>query len=199
MTVQTTLFRYHGRSMWPCFQEGDLLEISPVAIDVIRSGDCVAFRVNNEQTVVHRVVAVQGALITRGDALPTVDNEKIRQEDVLGKVVCIHRLGRPIRVWGGIIGRVAGFFYRYAGRIDPNRSSRGGRIARTIRASSTIIFRMLSYACVARTMKLTGEQKIIVWELQGRIIGRQDSHKSECLITWPWSVFVELPKKTRQE
>ncbi len=195
MTEQTTLFRYHGRSMWPCFQEGDLLEILPVAIDSIHSGDCVAFRVDNGQTAAHRVVSMQGSLTTRGDALPVVDREAIQSEHLLGKVVSIYRLGRSIKVRGGLVGRVSGFLYHYAGRIDPNRSSRGGKLARVIRASSTLVFRMLNCACVARTLKLTGGDKITVWELQGRVIGRQDSRKSENFLAWPWSVFVELPKK----
>ena len=195
MSEQVILFHYHGRSMWPCFQEGDLLEISPVDMTDIRSGDCVAFRIDDGQTVAHRVITAQGSLTTRGDALPTVDSETVQREHVLGKVTCIYRLGRSIRVWGGIAGRIAGMFYRYAGRIEPNRNSRGGRIARVIRASSTIVLRMLSCECATRTMKLTGEQKVIVWEIQGRVIGRHDPRKPACFPAWPWSVFVELPKK----
>jgi hypothetical protein len=55
---------------------------------------------------------------------------------------------------------------------------------------------MLSYACVARSMKRAGEEKIVVWELKGRIIGRQDSSKPEGLLAWPWSIFVELPENS---
>jgi hypothetical protein len=194
MSGQTTLFRYHGRSMWPCFQEGDLLEISSMAAGDIRSGDCIAFRGDNGRTVAHRVVSAHGSMITRGDALPVIDEETILPEHVLGKVVRICRLGRAIKVRGGIVGRFAGCFYRYAGRIDPQRASRGGKLAKSIRTVSTAVLGILNYKCISRSMTLADERKITVWELKGKIIGRQLTQGSERHLAWPWSVFVEEPK-----
>ncbi len=196
MKSTTKMFRYQGLSMWPCFQEGDLLELLSVDFSQIRIGDCIAYSAVGEQLAVHRVIGKRDdGLITRGDALSEADNAPVQEYQINGRVTYRHRFGKECSVSGGVRGRITGLFYRYAGRIDPNRSSRGGKLARGIRATSTIVFRMLSYACVARSMKLTGEQKIIVWELKGRIIGRQDSDKAEYPLVWPWSVFVELPKK----
>ena len=197
MKPTTNMFRYQGLSMWPCFQEGDLLELSVVDFSQLRIGDCVAYSTTREQQAVHRVIGIRGkSLTTRGDALSGADNVPVQEHQINGRVVSRYRFGQECSVPGGLRGRVAGLFYRYAGRIDPNRSSRGGKLARGIRATSTIVLRMLSYTCVSRSMILTGELKITVWELQGLIIGRQDPLNSECLLAWPWSVFVELPKKT---
>ena len=124
MTGRAKLFRYSGRSMWPGFQEGDLLEVSPAKTNEIRRGDCVAFHTSNKKVVTHRVVTTKDCIKTKGDALPAVDNEIIQPGQVIGKVVCIYRLGRPIRVWGGFPGRIVGHFYHYAGRIEHIESGR---------------------------------------------------------------------------
>lgn len=194
MTKQAALFRYHGRSMWPCFQEGDLLEISPVAITDIRSGDCVAFRIDNGQPVAHRVVAVKDSLTTQGDALPSVDSEVVRSEHVLGKIVCIYRLGRPIRVWGGIVGRIAGSFYRYAGRIDPQCTSRGGRLARKIRILSAPCLRMCRVTGETRILKKTGAPDMAIWKLGDITVGRQDPLTHEWSAVWPWNIILQRPR-----
>lgn len=193
MTGQTTLLRYQGRSMWPCFQEGDLLEIVPIAIANIRIGDCVAFRVDSKQTIAHRVVTVQGSLITRGDALPTVDNETIQPKHFLGKVVYVYRLGRSIRIWGGIIGRIAGRFYRYAGRIDPHSTSRGGMLARKIHSLSTPCLRACRVTGEARTLKRTGTPDMAIWKFGGITVGRQDPLTHEWSATWPWNIILQRP------
>ncbi len=70
---QKRLFRYHGLSMWPCFQEGDLLEILPVDWAKIRIGDCLVFWGENGQQVVHRVTGKGKSLRTRGDAFKKAD------------------------------------------------------------------------------------------------------------------------------
>ncbi len=191
------MLRYQGLSMWPCFQEGDLLELAPIDFDQVRTGDCIAYSSTSGEQAVHRVVGKKGSgLITRGDALPEPDNRPVFGDHIIGRVMYRHRFGQKCFMPHGLRGQFYGLFYRYAGRIDPNRSSRGGKLARGIRATSKSILKMLRCACVARTMKLTGEQEIIVWELHGRVVGRQNSSKSEYLMAWPWSVFVELPKRT---
>lgn len=192
------MLRYQGLSMWPCFQEGDLLELRHVDFGQVRIGDCIAYSTADDGHAVHRVVGKNDrGLITRGDALPAPDKKLVTTNQIIGRVIYRYRFGQEDVMPSGLRGRLSGLFYHYAGRIDPNRPSRGGKLARGIRATSKSILKMLRYRCVARTMKLAGEQEIIVWELQGRIIGRQGSSKSESLLTWPWSVFVELPKERR--
>jgi hypothetical protein len=183
--------------MWPCFQEGDLLELAPIDFDQVRTGDCIAYSSTSGEQAVHRVVGKKGSgLITRGDALPEPDNGPVFGNQIIGRVMYRHRFGQKCFMPRGLRGQFYGFFYRYAGRIDPKRPSRGGKLARGIRATSSLVFRRLSYVCVARTMKVAGEEKVVVWELKGRIIGREGPGKPEGLMTWPWSIFVQLPEKT---
>lgn len=197
MKSATRMYRYQGLSMWPCFQEGDLLELSPVEFCQVRPGDCIAYSTAGGGQAVHRVSGKRGdSLITRGDALPEADNMPVQEHQIFGRVVQRHRFGQGCSIAGGRRGQIAGLFYRYAGRIDPNRATRGGTLARAIRATSTAVLGMLSYACVARSIQLAGDQRITVWELQGRVIGRQDSCKPGDSLAWPWSILVELPKTT---
>jgi len=199
MTTSIRIFRYQGLSMWPCFQEGDLLELAPVKLNQIRIGDCVAYRSTGGKQAVHRVVGKRNGLMTRGDALAGVDHEAVQANQVIGRVVLRHRLGQERRIQGGLRGRFAGLFYRYAGRLDPQRPSRGGRFARFIRTASTKALKFLPQQGVSRSMALSGGEKFSVWELQGQIIARRDLFQSEWRVAWPWSIFVEVPKGLFEE
>lgn len=194
MSPSIRYFRYEGLSMWPCFQEGDLLELALVNYRQIHIGDCVAYRSTEGRQAVHRVVGKKNGLITRGDALAAVDAEILSDDQIIGRVISRHRLGQECCISGGIRGRLASLFYRCAGRLDPKRPSRGGRLARIIRATSTKILRMLRYREVVRRMVLSDGEKVTVLEVQGRIIGRQDSLQTAWLVAWPWSIFIEAPK-----
>jgi hypothetical protein len=193
MTGKARLFQYRGRSMWPCFQEGDLLEIAPVKVAEIRAGDCLAYRVEGERTIVHRAVATHNSLQTQGDALSTADVEPVLPEQVLGRIVRCYRLGREISVWNGKAGRVAGVFYRYAGRIDPQRSARGGRIARSIQQLSALFLSLCRYNGETRIFKRTNGQDIIIRTFGKIAVGRHDPLKNEWLISWPWKIILKSP------
>jgi hypothetical protein len=199
MSLLISYFRYEGLSMWPCFQDGDLLELAPTDYEQIRIGDCVAYRSTEGRQTVHRIVGKRNGLITRGDALTAIDFEVVPATHIIGRVVARHRLGQEGYISGGIRGRLAGLFYRYAGRLDPKRSSRGGRLARIIRAASTRILSILRFRKVVRRMILSDGEKITVLEVQGRIIGRQDSLPSAWLVTWPWSIFIDAPRSSCQK
>ena len=193
MIEAKALFRYKGRSMWPGFQEGDLLEVSTATTNEIKRGDCVAFRIDNKEFVAHRVVSAKGYLTTRGDALPAIDKEIIQPEQVVGKVVCIYRLGRPIRVWDGFVGRIAGNFYHYAGRIDPHRTSRGGKLAMRIRNFMTPCLRLCRFTGATRVLKRTGEPDMTLWKFGDTTVGRQDPLTHEWLVIWPWNIILKHP------
>jgi signal peptidase I len=124
-------FRYDGRSMWPLFQPGDLLFVERVLPNQLRPGDCIVYQKGKEkESIVHRVVSVKFKIRTRGDARPIEDNEPILPEWITGRVVTRIRFGRPAKIHGGAIGIWQGTLFHYAGRLDPNRKSRGGKIAR---------------------------------------------------------------------
>ena len=192
MNTLTNTFIYKGRSMWPCFQEGDLLVVADIEFNQIRAGDCIAYQRTSGRKAVHRVVALQSSLITRGDSLPCVDTESVKSEQVIGRVVSFYRFGRRHQVVGGFIGRIVGLFYRYAGRIDPQRQARGGWLARKIRFFSMAILKTIQCDGKAERLKLDGADELKVWTIAGRVVGQQDQDSRQWKIAWPWVVLVEI-------
>ena len=189
--LKTGLFRYHGRSMWPCFQEGDLLVFEPCTLAKVRVGDCVAYTAGDGTCVVHRVVAKGNDLTTRGDALPDLDEATVSAERLVGRIIRRHRLGRAGRVYGGLTGRLAGRFFCYAGRIDPQRNAIGGKLARALRK--------VSMAALKRFWNMGREEKLIngdgrevvFWMLGSKAIGSRNSGRG-WRIAWPWSILVAI-------
>lgn len=191
-------FRYHGSSMWPYFQEGDLLEIEPVGVERLQPGDCLLFADRHGQRVVHRLVEKGASLRTRGDARPRPDACSLRPEDVLGRVIARYRLGQCGRVSGGRRGLLIALVYRYAGRIDPDRQSRGGRLARGIRKASSTLLKPLWQLGRVRTLRIPGQGSLVVWQWGSHLVGRQDPASGQWQMPWPWRLFVRLPEAKKQ-
>lgn len=186
------LFRYHGRSMWPCFQEGDLLAYDLVEPTRVRRGDCIAYTSLDGQLAVHRVVAVDAGWMTRGDALPSNDSENVTADRLIGRVTRRYRFGRCTAVSGGCRGRIAGLVYRYAGRIDPQRQTRGGRLARRLRTLCRLVLRMVGANGTAQRLQRQGEPDLVLWKLGKAYVGRKDEQAQAWAIAWPWSLLVEI-------
>ncbi len=184
-------FKYQGRSMWPCFQEGDLLELVPVFYEQIRLGDCIAYRDGCGRHVVHRVVAAGRELTTRGDAMPATDRQTVIAAQVLGRVVCRYRFGQPSRVRRGFPGRIAGVFYLYAGRIDPCRNSRGGRLAGLIRRNTARALKILRMSGQPERLLRQGEPDLLVWKIGGCIVGRKEATAAHWVLSWPWCFLLD--------
>ena len=177
--------------MWPCFQEGDLLEVEPVAIDRLRVGDCVLFPDHAGQLVAHRLIDKHDGLRTRGDATTIPDPYKVLPRDIRGRIICRHRLGQRNRVTGGRLGLLASVCYRYAGRIDPDRPSRGGRIARAIRRLTMVALKPIWRLGKIRKLLGPEQEPQVVWMLGKVVIGRQVRPNGEWQIRWPWRIFIE--------
>jgi hypothetical protein len=126
--------RYRGLSMWPYFQEGDLLEVVPATIERVGLGDCVVLRAADGTLIAHRVVGLRHGLRTRGDARSRDDDRKEAGLQLTGRIVARHRLGRRSAVTGGRRGWLLGKFLYVAGRVDPQRRGRGGKAGRVVRA-----------------------------------------------------------------
>jgi len=103
-----SLVRYSGLSMWPYFQEGDLLEVIPTTIDQIGIGDCVVLHAADGTLIAHRVVGRRHGLRTRGDALSRDDDTGPMSLQLTAKIVARHRLGRCSAVTGGWQGWLLG-------------------------------------------------------------------------------------------
>jgi hypothetical protein len=109
---------YRGPSMYPTFQELDLLRYQRDC--PIRAGDVVAFKDPIIlRTVVHRVIRVtDNGLVTRGDNSGGIDPYLVPISHVLGVIRSCHRNGVPMRVRGGAVGRAIalGYIVRRHGR-----------------------------------------------------------------------------------
>ncbi len=196
---QDRFFRYHGLSMWPCFQEGDLLEIEPVKMMEIRVGDCLVFWQDNSQQIVHRVFSNRINLETRGDAFKQADEQPVPPDRIVGRAIYRYRMGRKTTVANGLIGIFASRFFYFAGRIDPQRPSRGGRVARWIQSISIFWLKPLWRRGKAQTLQRINEQPVIIWKLGSLVIGWQNPHNREWLVSWPWSILLNLPLATERK
>ena len=95
-------FRARGRSMYPFILSGDTLLVEAVDPARVSPGDVVLFCQPDNNPIVHRVVermanGGQVILITRGDNLVHED-QPIKGEWVLGRVVEVERQGRCLRL-----------------------------------------------------------------------------------------------------
>jgi len=88
-----------GYSMSPIIKWEDVVTVSPLLMQPLRSGDIAAFaRTDATQIVIHRVVAVhKDTALTRGDNCSTPD-ELIPKTKILGRVTKITRRGRTVRL-----------------------------------------------------------------------------------------------------
>lgn len=180
----TNMFVYLGRSMWPYFQEGDLLEFQPCPVQDIKTGDCVVFT-SNGRNVTHRVISTGASLSTRGDAHCERDKEVVDANRFLGKVVRRYRHGAPLTVIGGIAGSIAGKFYYYAGRIDPSRNTRGGQIARIIRAFSMTLLKPVWARGRCSQFVISEDETVTFWTIGNQVFGRKYNKGQEWHIPWP--------------
>lgn len=180
--------------MWPCFQDGDLLQLREVDFKEIKVGDCIVYKTDSRQQAVHRVTGKTDRLFTRGDAMPVPDRDLIEAHRVVGRVVARHRFGCETSVSGGLAGRLAGFFYRYAGRIDPQRESRGGQLARCIQKFSASGLALTRFKGETRKLVRKNEEDILVWMLGNRVIGIQKKRQHNWSPAWPWSLLTRSRK-----
>jgi signal peptidase I len=108
------ILRYVGGSMQPTFREGDELLVIPLAQDLPRRGDVIAFSLPGEtRTIVHRVVSAgDGSIRTRGDASGSPDPWVLSPESIRGRVEFVRsdrgwHQGRNGRVGRAVAGTVA--------------------------------------------------------------------------------------------
>lgn len=87
-----TRLRAAGRSMQPCIEDGDLLEVELGGAPPV-FGEIALFR-HGGSLQAHRVVGWHAAgavaLLTKGDACPLFD-PPVPRDQVLGKVVCVRK------------------------------------------------------------------------------------------------------------
>jgi signal peptidase I len=189
-TGEKIYFRYDGTSMWPFFQRGDLLVVRQVLPEDLRPGDCIVYRkTGGEENIIHRIIAVKPELRTRGDARP-VDDEPVAPAWIAGRVEGRIRYGHSTPVPGGVAGVWAGRFYRYAGRLESSRESKGGRIARFIqRFLGQISAPWLRRGRVASFNSADGKLNYLV--LGKRTVGVYNEQGQAWSIAWPLCLLID--------
>jgi len=188
---ENTYFRYDGTSMWPFFQKDDLLVVRKVPLEQLRPGDCIVYRKTGEENhIIHRIIAVKPEIRTRGDARPVEDDQPVAPAWIMGRVEARIRYGHSTRVPGGVAGVWAGRFYRYAGRLEPSRESKGGRIAGFIqRFLGRISAPWLRRGRVASFNSADGKLNYLV--LGKRTVGVYNEQGQAWSIAWPCSLLID--------
>ncbi len=105
MLVRRESFRFvvTGSSMLPFIRTGDTLTVTPVVkYSKLRVGDVIVYQSTDKRLFVHRIVSKkkkngQIQLYTRGDATFGY-KEKIKEEQLLGRVVSIHRKAKHLNL-----------------------------------------------------------------------------------------------------
>jgi len=99
---------YNGSSMEPTLKPGDRLDTVPFDRQKIRRGDVVVFiSPADGSKVVHRVVSADSKGIrTRGDNCNRIDPWVLSPDQILGRVISVHRRNKRRRILGGYLGRV---------------------------------------------------------------------------------------------
>jgi signal peptidase I len=189
------VFLYRGTSMWPYFQTGDLLTVKTVPPGKLRKGDCVVYRFpDNTEYIVHRIVAIKPVIYTRGDNRSAADDRPVTSDSVMGRVETRIRLGHVSRTPGGAAGMMMSWLYRYAGKIDPSRQTRGGKVARLIQfLTSGFIARWPWHLHIITSSYADGRQvKHLL--LRKRVIGLYKPEQHTWMILWPYCLWIRPPR-----
>ena len=95
-------FRARGWSMAPFIKDGDIITVNPLKDRKPGLGDVMAFvHPETNQVVVHRIIAKRSTgFIIQGDSVGDHPDGLIPKENILGRVVDVHREGRNI--WLGL-------------------------------------------------------------------------------------------------
>ena len=112
-------FQAHGRSMYPCIKNGDIILIEPQNGDSVGIGDIVFYGRSDGSMTVHRLIKVAGTkdrtiLFTKGDSLKYID-PPVTSRQVMGQVIGIEGNGRQFKLnrWPGhIFGRFVAWMAR---------------------------------------------------------------------------------------
>jgi hypothetical protein len=93
-------FAARGGSMLPFIREGDLLTVAPLGQQRLRLGDIALYRCQGSALLAHRLIGRAqegGDWLARGDASWGAV-ERVRPDQVLGRVVMLERHGRKRRL-----------------------------------------------------------------------------------------------------
>lgn len=111
-------FRACGDSMSPTILSGDVITVTPVALDQVATGDILLYR-DGDRVLAHRLVGVtahdsQRLFHLRGDSNLGCDRPVVTAQ-IVGRVAAIERGGRavPLRATAAGIRRTSAIMRRY--------------------------------------------------------------------------------------
>ena len=113
-------FSAPGRSMYPTIREGETITVRPVSSSAVKVGDIILY-CWEKGVIAHRVVGTENThaggprFILRGDSSGACD-ERVKPEQILGKVVVADRNGRPIDLYS-IPSKVRRHLHPFASRF----------------------------------------------------------------------------------
>ncbi len=95
-------FRFNagGHSMAPFIRDGDVITVSPLGSRAPGAGDVVAFiHPETKLPCMHRVLSVRGdSFLIQGDNMPEKSDGMIPRKAIVGRVTCVERAGRRVRL-----------------------------------------------------------------------------------------------------
>jgi len=103
---------YTGPSMNPTLRQGDIVEIISAEKTVIIPGDIIYFLNQKNTRVIHRVIKhTENGYITKGDNNKEVDSTCVTPDQIIGKVISVHRKEAQYTVHGGMLGRATAVLF----------------------------------------------------------------------------------------
>lgn len=99
-----------GYSMYPTLQPGDKIEVQLCSVELLSSYDILVYWDSKQNIAVHRLITQQEiSVYQRGDAHFT--GSWILKDQVLGKVLSIHRAGKSIQLNNSLHQRKQRLFF----------------------------------------------------------------------------------------
>lgn len=162
----------------PFIRDGDILEITPVNEEEIRSGDVIFYRVEDKHMVAHRVIKKftqndKPVFVTKGDS-NMGKGEKVYLEQILGRVRAIERNKRRIRINDGL-NRLMYIFYVGISPFLTKVRRIGGRLLPHIQGFGvyrTLAKRLIKEEILYQWESSEGSGKCLLVKRSDKIIGR---------------------------
>lgn len=190
-----------GHSMEPTLKPGDTLQVVPYKGRTISPGDVIVFKPAGSTAIVcHRVMSIDSAgyIRTRGDNNEQPDLWALTFEAVLGGVRYAARGKKVRRIFGGVLGRIAGNATRFR-RVLRSRVFRLARPCYRSLAESSL-FRWIGRRMPTRVVRFSrsdGGQELQLF-IGRRMMGRLLAAEARWRIKPPFRLFVDeatLPGK----
>ena len=182
-----------GPSMHPTLRPGDGIELYTYkTTSEIKVGDVIVYPHPNGTTdVVHRVIRIMpDGVITRGDNNNRTDPQRIRFDDIIGKVIAAKRRTRRLVIRGGRAGYLTHKLMLFRKYVSP-RALLPFRLVSNLTAASGL-FHIFHSALDLRIIHIEKNRKSVRILVSGnRPIGRQIAGSAEWRIRFPYKLFVD--------